>query len=301
MNETQQLSVKNVHAGHAESKTRLHPNLIRGALPGLPFVVLVVVTIFAKVIAPYDAEKTIGSVNGAPSAAHWFGTDSVGMDIFSRTLVGMQVSVRIALIVAVIATVLGVLIGTFIGLIESQRAVLGVFGRMLNRVTEYIITVPSLVMGIVIVGLMGAGEKTMIFALVLCLTQAPIRLTRVEVLRVRSEAYLQAAEMAGEGRGRSALVHVIPNALGPAMTNVPIAFGNSVMILASLGFLGIGIQAPTPEWGSMISSGISSLMMGIWWPTVFPSLFLFFTVICVAYTARWAPAYWARVQAARNR
>lgn len=257
--------------------------------PLIPLVVIVLVAVFATVIAPYSAEKAVGDALAAPSPQHLFGTDSVGLDVFSRVIVGMQISVKLALIATVVSTVVGILFGTVIGLAESKPGVATVIGQGLNRLSDYIISVPSIILGIVVVGLMGPSQVTLVFALSIYLLQAPLRLTRVEVLRVRKEPYLEAASMAGEGALRRALGHVLPNSMTPALAYTPVVFGNSIVVLASLGFLGVGVQPPTPEWGAMISTGISQLMSGQWWCTVFPSVFLFLTVIGVAYSSRALP------------
>jgi peptide/nickel transport system permease protein len=263
----------------------------------LPLAVILAVAIFAPFLAPFDPERTVGAARTAPSAKFLFGTDAVGMDVFSRTLFGTNIAVQFAATVAVWSTVLGILIGTFIGLTESSRGLTSGIGRLVNKISEYIIAIPDLILAIVIVGLMGSSDFALKVALVLTLVQAPIKLTRMEVLRVRREAYLDAAEMAGESRIRAALIHVIPNAIGPAMRNMPLIFGNCVIILASLGFIGVGVSAPTPEWGTMISSGISSLMLGRWWETIFPSIFLFLSVLGIAYSSRAIPKVWPHIAA----
>lgn len=279
------------------------PRAVRQRLSGkyavivafLPLVLILAVAIFAPLIAPYDPERTVGAARLEPNADHWFGTDAVGMDVFSRTLHGAQIAVQFAITVALWATGLGILIGTFIGLTESSRGMLSGVGQTLNKLSEYIIAIPDLILAIVIVGLMGSSDFTLTIALTIVLVQAPIKLTRAEVLRVRREAYLDAAEMAGESRLRSALIHVIPNSVGPAMRNLPLIFGNCVIILASLGFVGIGVNAPTPEWGYMISTGISSLMLGRWWETIFPAVFLFLSVLGISYSSRAIPRVWPQI------
>lgn len=265
---------------------------VQATLAFLPLLIVLVVALLAPVIAPFDPERSVAAARLAPSAAHWFGTDSVGMDVFSRTIYGTRIAVEFAIVVAVISTVGGVLIGAYIGLTESSKGLFGGLGRLLNQISNYIIAIPDIILGIVVVGIMGASDVALTIAITLCLIQAPIKLTRVEVLRVRREAFLEAAEMAGESRLRSALVHVVPNSVGPALRNMPLIFGNCVIILASLGFIGVGLAMPTPEWGYMISAGLSALMLGQWWPAVFPALFVLLSVLAVAYTSRAVPNVW---------
>lgn len=283
----------------------------RLALPYIPLVVLLFLALFARQIAPYDPVRTVASVQQPPSRDHFFGVDAVGMDVFSRSIAGVEIAVRIGMTVAIVSTVLGLLIGTFIGLVESSRKSVGVLGRGLNKLSEYVLATPSLVLGIVVVGLMGASDTAFIVALTLALMQPPIRLTRAEVLRVRKEAYLEAAELAGNTSFVIAMKHVLPNSMRPALVNMPIIFGNSIIVLAGLGFIGVGAQPPTPEWGSMISTGISSLMLGYWWASTFPAICLFIAVMSVSYSARGiqadfpeivrrARAYKVRVKSKKN-
>lgn len=273
----------------------------RTILAFAPITILLLVALLAPVIAPYDPERSVAAARLAPSAAHWFGTDSVGMDVFSRAIQGTQIAVQFAIIVAVISTAGGILIGAFIGLTESSRGPIGALSRLMNEISNYIIAVPDIILGIVVVGIMGASNIALTIAVTLCLIQAPIKLTRVEVLRVRREAYLEAAEIAGESRIRAALTHVIPNSTVPAMRNLPLIFGNCVIILASLGFIGVGLPTPTPEWGYMISAGLSSLMLGQWWPAVFPALFVLLAVLAVAYSSRALPKVWPHLTAHLNK
>ncbi|QNE36773.1 ABC transporter permease [Leifsonia shinshuensis] len=271
---------------------RARVNWLRVTLAFLPLAIILALAVFAPLIAPYDPVTTVAASRLAPSADHLFGTDSVGMDVFSRTIYGARVAVQFGVAVAVCSTAGGILIGTFIGLSESSRGLAGWIGRFLNQVSDYFIAIPSIILGIVVVGIMGSSPVALIIAITLCLIQATIKLTRAEVLRVRREGYLEAAELAGESPLRAAFVHVVPNSIGPAMRNMPLVFGNCVIILASLGFIGVGVKAPTPEWGYMISSGISSLMLGRWWPTVFPAIFVALSVLAIAHSSRAIPQVW---------
>ncbi|KAE8130259.1 MULTISPECIES: ABC transporter permease [Bifidobacterium] len=255
----------------------------------LPVIIIVAICLFAPALSHFSPTTTVGAARLSPNAKFWFGTDSVGMDVYSRTLYGTRIAIQFAIVVAVLSTVLGVLIGTFIGLTESSKGVISNVGRVLNKISEYIIAIPGIILAIVVVGLMGSSNFALITSLTLVLVQAPIKLTRVEILQVKRENYLEAAQMAGESSFESAFVHVIPNSIGPALRNLPLIFGNCVINLAALGFIGIGVNAPTPEWGYMISKGISSMMLGRWWEAVFPSLFLFASVLGISYSSKAIP------------
>ena len=274
---------------------------LRTALAFVPLALVLAVALLAPVLAPFDPVTSVAASRLPPSPQHLFGTDAVGMDIFSRTIYGARVAVQFGIVVAVLSTVGGVLIGTFIGLSESTRGIVGLIGRMLNQISSYLLAIPDIILGIVVVGIMGSSDFALTVAITLCLIQAPVKLTRVEVLRVRRESYLEAAQLAGESPLRAAVVHVMPNSIGPAMRNMPLIFGNCVIILASLGFIGVGVKAPTPEWGYMISSGLSSLMLGLWWPAVFPSAAVLVSVLCIAYSSRAIPRVWPQLAAPLQR
>lgn len=257
-------------------------------LPKLPFgslapaAVMLVIVVFARLIAPYNPEKVVGSADLHPSGSHLFGTDSTGMDVFSRTLAAAQVDVVLAVLVTVFATVLGLIIGLVVGMNESRGGFVGWLSRGVTRFLDLTDAIPPLVVGVVIVGLMGASITSLSIALAFILMPNQARLTRAEVLKVRSDAYVEAGLMAGLRQWQVTVRHVLPNSARPAIENCSNIFGYSIIVLASLGFLGIGLNPPTPEWGNMISSGVSDVMLGTWWPTFFPALALMLAVIAAA-------------------
>lgn len=258
----------------------------KSLLPLLPAAALVLVTVLSPHIERFDPELAVGNARMAPDAIYWFGTDSVGFDIFSRTIAAFRVDMLIALLVTVASTVVGLVMGILIGMRESQRSLGGWLARTTSRGVDLVDAIPSIIFGVVIVGLFGASPVSLSVALTLVLMQNQLRLTRVEVLRVRSDAYIDAARMAGQSEARILFRHVLPNSCQPALVNASLVFGNSIVILASLGFLGVGLQPPTPEWGSMISTSLSDMMLGRWWGAIFPSVALCVTVIVAGSASR---------------
>ncbi|MFW0786054.1 ABC transporter permease [Gordonia sp. CPCC 206044] len=244
--------------------------------------VIAFIVLFARMIAPYDPEKVVAQADTAPSAAHPFGTDSTGMDVFSRTLVAAQIDVTLAIVVTISATVLGLLVGLIVGMNESRGGYEGAASRGASRTLDLTDAIPPLVIGVVVVGLMGASTVSLSIALAVILMPNQARLTRAEVLKVRGDAYVEAALMAGLRPWQVTLRHVLPNSARPAIENCSNIFGYSIIVLASLGFLGIGLNPPTPEWGNMISRGVSDVMLGSWWSALFPAVFLMLTVIAAA-------------------
>ncbi|GAA4675677.1 ABC transporter permease [Frondihabitans cladoniiphilus] len=248
----------------------------------IPFAVLLLIAIFAPLIEPYNPEKVVGLSTQAPSAAHLFGTDSTGMDVFSRVVAGFRIDLVMGLIVTLLSTVIGLVIGLIIGMGESSPSVAGAAGRGANRLIDLADAIPPLIVGIVVVGLFGANIVSLSIALAFILTPTQVRLTRAEVLRVRSDAYLEAARMAGLRPWQITLRHVLPNACRPAIENSSLVFGVSVVVAAALGFLGVGLVPPTPEWGAMISKGVSDAMLGTWWTALFPAVALCVAVACAS-------------------
>lgn len=247
-----------------------------------PAAVVLIIVIFGRFIEPYNPEKVVAAADLAPSGSHLFGTDSTGMDVFSRTIASAQNDVIMALLVTFFATILGLFVGLAIGMNESRGRAIGPASRGVARFLDLTDAIPPLVVGVVIVGLIGASVVSLSIALAFILMPSQARLTRVEVLKVRSDAYVEAALMAGLMPWQVTLRHVLPNAGRPTIENCSSIFGYSIIVLASLGFLGIGLNPPTPEWGSMISDGLSDVMLGTWWPMFFPAIALMLTVIAAA-------------------
>jgi peptide/nickel transport system permease protein len=142
--------------------------------------------------------------------------------------------------------------------------------------------IPAIVVGLVLVAFFGTSVETLTIAMIVVLSPNQARLVRTEVLRVRTEAYLDAARMAGEREASVTVRHVLPNASWPALENSTLVFGAAILLTATLGFLGVGLHPPTPEWGSMISTGASDAAVGRWWPALFPALAIIASVASFA-------------------
>jgi peptide/nickel transport system permease protein len=207
-----------------------------------------------------------------PGHGHLFGTDSSGFDVFSRVIAAPRIDVTIALA----ATILSSAVGSLIGLLASFSR--GWLGALVMRASDSVQASPLLVIAIVFVVVAGRSIPNMIF--VISLLQIPIylRLIRTEVVSLRERTFVEAARANGD-RGLSiALRHILPNAITPAFAQAPITFGFSMLTAAGLSFIGAGVQPPAAEWGAMISSGRSDLILGDWWTTVFPGAALSITV-----------------------
>jgi peptide/nickel transport system permease protein len=246
------------------------------AMTGLVVVVLLyVMALLAPLIAPFDPIAQGDLVRDAympPSAAHWLGTDQFARDMLSRIIYGARISLAIGLIAVVIAIVLGSLLGAVAGYLGGK------LDSALMRFTDMVMAFPRLVLLIMIIALFDPSVTLII--LVLGLTQWPgtARLVRGEVLSLREQEYIQAARALGFGRGRIILRHLIPNVLAPVIVAATLGIGNTIVLEAGLSFLGLGVQPPTPSWGTLVADGRQNLI-GAWWVATFPGLAIVVTVL----------------------
>lgn len=249
-----------------------------GTIAAVVLGAILLVAVLGPVIAPYDPVEIVGPPSQAPSAAHWGGTDGTGMDVFSRTVAGTRIDVLIAVSATLLATLWGIAVGLAVGMNEARRGPVGVLARGGSRLLDLLEAVPVVIIGVVVVSFFGTNTSTMIVALSVILMPIQARLTRSEVLRVRGDAYLDAARQAGQHELRVIVRHVLPNSVRPALLNVSVILGISIVLTAALGFLGVGLPPPTPEWGSMIARGAGDAAVGKWWSAAFPAAALCLTV-----------------------
>jgi peptide/nickel transport system permease protein len=238
--------------------------------------VFIVVAIFAHWIAHYD----VGATNLAmrymsPSAAHWFGTDSTGRDIFSRVIFGARISLEVGVIVVVVSAFIGTLIG----------AVAGFYGGWVDSILSgYIFNVflafPGLLLAIALVAFLGAGLNKLILALCIIGWVGYARLIRAQVLKVREYDFVQAARALGAGDFRILFVHILPNAVQPLIVQASLGMAGAVLSEASLSFLGLGVPPPAPSWGVMIEEARDlSTLAAAPHALIFPGLAIALTVL----------------------
>ena len=253
--------------------------------PGFMFgLVVVVITVFLAMlgpyIAPYHPERALpGAGLQPPSAEHWMGTDVSGMDVFSRVISAPRIDLAIALSATVIAFVGGVLLGVISGFYAGARGVPRVASEAIMRGADILQAFPVFIFALALVGFRGPGTENVIVALAFLNIPYFLRVTRGAVFQVRERPFVEAARCAGNKEVRIAFVHVMPNALGPALANVSPGIGFAILLTAALSFVGAGVPKPTPEWGSMISIGAHNMMTGQWWTALFPGLALGVTVL----------------------
>lgn len=242
--------------------------------------VILFLCLFGEAVAPFSATRVIAGPYIPPSSTYLFGTDSAGMDVFSRTLAGFRIDVVIGLATAIISTALGLVIGVSAALFErSRHRGLRAVGQTSFRALDLLQALPAVIIGLVIVAFFGVSMITLTAAMVLALTPNQARLVRAEALRVSGEVYIENARVSGESWTSTALRYILPNSAWPALENITLVFASSIALVAGLGFLGVGLAPPTPEWGSMISTEVSGVLTGYWWPVVFPALAMMLTTV----------------------
>lgn len=246
------------------------------SLVGLALIISIfMVAIFGPLLVPYpaDAEGAIRVRDRfqGPSPAHLFGTDELGRDVFTLVVVGARVSLSIGVIVLIVACAVGIFLG----------ALAGYFGGALNeiimRITDIFLTVPSLILAIAIAAALGRSIQNSMLAISLVWWPGYCRLVQAEVASRKQDLYVQAARASGASYGRIIFTHILPNLTSPLIVKASLDMGFAILTAAALGFVGVGAQPPTPEWGAMLSVA-RSYMPQYWWYPIFPGSALFLTV-----------------------
>ncbi len=225
-------------------------------------------------LAPYSYRQVdVVARLRPPSAEHYFGTDALGRDVFSRVLVGSRVSLPSGFAVVLIASVFGTLYGgvAAYGGAKAEEA--------LMRVTDLFLSFPPLVLAMAIAAALGIGVTNTIVAMAIVWWPKYARLSRSLVIVQRSLEYVEAAHALGHGAARTLLRHIVPNAIGPVVVLLTLDVGNSMITFAGLSFLGLGVVPPVPEWGAMVSEG--QVLIEQWWVSTFPGLAIFSVVVGV--------------------
>jgi peptide/nickel transport system permease protein len=226
---------------------------------------IVVVTAFAGTLAPYDPTVPSGEPLTAPSGSHLLGTDEIGRDVFSRVLVGMQSSWWGALLV--IAG--GIVFGGLIGLVAGAKG--GWLDNALMRITDTFMALPGAVLAVAVTAALGPSYTHTLIAISIVWWPLYARIVRGEVHRLRESPHMEAARVAGTGRSRLALRHLMPGAVPPTIVAASLDIGALIVVLSGLSFLGLGAPAPAPELGSMSARGLPYLFQA-WWVPILPAV-----------------------------
>ena len=234
---------------------------------------MALMAVFADLFAPYDPIRiNLAQRLLPPATTHWFGTDEMGRDIFSRVMFGARISLRIGFLVILISGGIGSIVG----------AVAGYYGgrvdNIIMRLMDIILSFPSLVLAMALAAAMGPSLNNAIMAVAFVMIPKFARLVRGDALIVKEMQFISAARVSGAKNGWIIFNHILPNCLNSVIVLATLTVGDTILIAASLSFIGLGAQPPTPEWGAMISVG-RKFLMDQWWYATFPGLFILVTVI----------------------
>lgn len=251
----------------------------RFAIGYLIVIAIALLAILAPAIAPYSpTEADSVSFLQPPSAAHLFGTDNVGMDIFSRSIYAPRIDLTIAILGTLLSALVGSSIGAVVGFYSSGRGVRVWLSFAIMRAADVLQAFPVFVFAIALVASLGQSIQTVVLAIAFVNAPIYLRLMRSQVLSIRSMRYVEASQVNGLSDMQTIVRHVIPNAMAPVLAQLSVNIGWGILLTSALSFVGAGVRAPTPEWGSMIAMGFQNVVTGQWWPSMFPGALLAITV-----------------------
>jgi peptide/nickel transport system permease protein len=253
--------------------------------------VVCILAVIGPVIGPYDPTLTtprvavpppgpleipgllVGWIGGTlEHPPHWMGTDASGYDVFSRVIAAPRTDLVIALLANALSLGVGVLLGLVAGYFRNWAT------ELLMRVSDVMQSFPVFISAMVLVALAGRSTANIVIALAFVYVPIYVRLTRAEVLAQSARGFVEAARAIGQPEIVIALRHVLPNSLTPALIQSSVTIGFAILLTAGLSFVGAGVRPPTPEWGLMISTGANQIVLGEWWPSVFPGIAISLTV-----------------------
>lgn len=247
----------------------------KGAISGTWLALVVLGAIFAPILTPYVYDiQDLPNSFAPPSFAHWLGTDEFGRDLLTRVLYGARTSLSVS--------VLSISVSVFTGMVLGAAA--GYFGGAFDRAVTIFVDLtwsfPEILIALILVAIIGPGVTGTMVAIAVAYLAQFTRLTRAQIMAIRSETYIEAARSLGARDSFIVLRHLLPNSLAPVLVAGMLATGDAIILEATLGFFGLGAQPPTPSWGAMMSSG-SALLFKAPWIIVFPGLAVAITVVAI--------------------
>lgn len=238
-------------------------------------IILLLLAIFADVIADYETvviKQNLAERLQGPSSKHLLGTDEFGRDILARMIHGARVSIK----VGIFAVGISIIIGGFLGAISGFYG--GLIDNIIMRIMDIFLAVPSILLAIAIVSALGPSILNLMIAISVSSVPSYARIVRASVLSIRDQEFIEAAKAIGASNTRIILKHIIPNSLAPVIVQGTLGVASAILSIAGLSFIGLGIQPPDPEWGSMLSGGRQYLRYA-WWVTTFPGVAIMITIL----------------------
>lgn len=224
-------------------------------------------------IAPYSANEQAGGQYIEPGSDYLMGTDQLGRDVFSRLVHGSRTALKTGFLLVALEGSVGIFLGLIAGYFEGKA------DEVIMRIADIALSFPGLVLAAAFVGFFGSGLRNLIIALSLTGWAPFARMTRGKVLEIKAEEYVDAARSIGEKDRNIVLKYILPNSSSPLIVQATTTFPAALIMAASLSFLGLGVQPPTPSWGFMLSEAQSAAQSGFWWPAVFPGFAIIVTVL----------------------
>jgi peptide/nickel transport system permease protein len=236
---------------------------------------IILIAVFADAIAPYDpVAQSLLSMNQAPSAEHWLGTDQFGRDVLSRIIYGARTSLILGISAPVLAAIVGCALGLFAGYVGGWP------DRLIGRVVDLLLSFPALLLGILVAAALSAGFWSMVAVLTIAFAPRFARIARASTLSLRAAPFVEAAVAAGLTHPVIVVRHILPNILGPIVVVLTLWVATAIRLEATLSFLGLGTQAPQLRWGNIIRDGLAN-MFGSAWPIVAAGLAITITVLAL--------------------
>ncbi len=268
-----------LHAGDLQASTlyrdawnRLKKNKLAIA-SFILLVILALVAIFAPLIAPYDPyAQDLTRLNEPPSADHWFGIDDIGRDIFSRVVYGTQISMLVGVVCEAICVPIGVILGALAGYFG------GWVDSIISRIIEIFASFPMILFAIAIMFILGPGVMNVFIAIGVIGWTGLARMIRGQIMQLKEKEFIEAARASGASNMKIIFRHLIPNCLSTIIVVITLDIPGDIMLESTLSFVGLGVQPPTPSWGSMISEGRKFIRQNVWY-SFFPGLAIMLVVL----------------------
>lgn len=247
----------------------------RGGISAIVLLVVMICAVFAPLIAPYAYDiQSLRDANLNPSWKNWMGTDEFGRDLLSRMIYGARTSLSVALTAISISVAIGMSLGA------TSAYFGGAFDRLVTAVVDLTWSFPEILIALILIAIIGPGLNSTMIAISIAYLAQFTRLTRVQIMALKSETYVEATRSLGAGHAHIIFRHLLPNALTPVIVAGMLATGDAIILEATLGFFGLGAQPPTPSWGAMMSSGTAQIFIAPW-IIIFPGLAIAITVIAI--------------------
>jgi len=243
--------------------------VIGGTLVALVFIL----SIFAPLFAPYNPSMIdIKSILVGPSSSHWLGTDDLGRDVLSRMLWGGRISLEVGFVAVGIATLIGIILGSLAGFYG------GWIDSLIMRAVDIMLSIPTIFLILAVIAILEPNIINIMIIIGLTSWMEPARLIRAEFITLKEREFVIAAHAIGATDRRIIMKHILPNGLSPILVSATMGIGGAILIESGLSFLGLGVQPPTPSWGSLLSAGKDNIEIA-WWLSAFPGLAILITVL----------------------